>query len=69
MELKSPVAPELAQMTFPVYRHLIPLQPAPRHPEQGDRKTVQPIAIAARLGVSQPNIGFIVRGKTWRHLL
>jgi GNAT superfamily N-acetyltransferase len=34
-------------MTFPVYRHLLTLRPAPRHPEQGDKKLVQPVAVVA----------------------
>ncbi len=40
-------AAPLAAMTFPAYRHLLALRPAPRHPAQGDRRLVQPIAIAA----------------------
>jgi GNAT superfamily N-acetyltransferase len=36
-----------ATMTFPVYRHLLSLQPAPRHPEQGDDRRVQPIGCVA----------------------
>jgi len=37
-----------AGMTFPVYRHLLRLEPAPRHPEQGDDRLVQPIGCVAR---------------------
>jgi GNAT superfamily N-acetyltransferase len=32
-------------MTFPVYRHMMDLRAAPRHPEQGDANPVQPVAI------------------------
>lgn len=38
-----------AGMTFPVYRHLLALRPAPRHPEQGDERLVQPVGCVARL--------------------
>ncbi len=34
-------------MTFPAYRHLLRLSPTPRHPEQGDTTTIQPLAFAA----------------------
>jgi GNAT superfamily N-acetyltransferase len=34
-------------MTFPVYRHLLNLEPAPRHPEQGDARPIQPLAVGA----------------------
>lgn len=34
-------------MTYPVYRHLLALKPAPRHPEQGDSRLVQPVAMVA----------------------
>ena len=37
-------------MTFPAYRHLLALQPAPRHPEQGDTRPIQPIGIVAIIG-------------------
>lgn len=40
----------LATMTFPVYRPLLDLQPTSRHPEQGDRRRIQPLAIVARVG-------------------
>lgn len=36
-----------AEMTFPAYRHMLPLQPTPRHPGQGDRAPVQPLASGA----------------------
>ena len=48
--LAAPVAPELAAMTFPVYRPLLTLAPTTRHPEQGDARRVQPLALAARAG-------------------
>ena len=37
----------LARMTFPAYRHLLALEPVPRHPDEGDLRPVQPIAIGA----------------------
>jgi GNAT superfamily N-acetyltransferase len=48
VELDSSMAAACAAMTFPVYRHLLALRPAPRHPEQGDARPVQPIGVAAR---------------------
>ncbi len=48
----------LAQMTFPAYRHLLALDPAPRHPGQGDRRLVQPLAIAA-FGADAP-VGLVL---------
>ncbi len=48
LQLLSPgQARAVEGMTYPVYRHLLSQQPAPRHPEQGDQKLVQPLAIAA----------------------
>lgn len=47
----QPLSPGQARafegMTYPVYRHLLALKPSPRHPEQGDTKPVQPLALAA----------------------
>ena len=42
-------AEELGGMTFPSYRHLLHLRAAPRHPEQGDDRVVQPLGVMARL--------------------
>jgi len=39
-----------AGMTFPAYRHLVTLEAAPRHPDQGDDRIVQPIGCVARAG-------------------
>ena len=39
-----------AGMTFPVYRHLLALEPAPRHPEQGETRCIAPLAVAAWVG-------------------
>jgi GNAT superfamily N-acetyltransferase len=39
-----------AAMTFPVYRHLMRLEAAPRHPEQGDDRPVQPVGCVASVG-------------------
>jgi GNAT superfamily N-acetyltransferase len=35
-------------MTFPVYRHLLSLEAAPRHPEQGDDRLIQPVGFVAK---------------------
>ena len=48
--LAPPAAAELAAMTFPVYRPMLSLAPTTRHPEQGDPRRVQPIAVVARAG-------------------
>lgn len=37
-------AERFAGWTFPSYRHLLQLQPAPRNPQHGDRRTVRPRA-------------------------
>lgn len=34
-------------MTFPAYRHLLFLEPAPRHPDYGDKKVIQPLGLSA----------------------
>jgi GNAT superfamily N-acetyltransferase len=46
----EPLDGEWLTMTFPVYRHLLSMQPQTRHPEQGDERAVQPVAIAATIG-------------------
>lgn len=46
-QLQAPVDPIFETMTFPVYRHLLKLETAPRHPEQGDRTLIRPLAVAA----------------------
>jgi GNAT superfamily N-acetyltransferase len=46
--LAAPVAGELFDMTFPSYRHLLSLQPTPRHPELGEVNSVQPFGWVAR---------------------
>lgn len=48
--LQAPVDDSFQEMTFPVYRHLLPLKLAPRHPEQGDAGAVLPLAVAAYAG-------------------
>jgi len=45
--LRAPVDPACAAMTFPAYRRLLALEPTVRHPEQGDPRAVQPVAIGA----------------------
>src|SRR5262249_3244217 len=49
-ELTPEVAELLGGMTFPAYRHLLALAPAPRHADMADQPIVQPIAIAAWAG-------------------
>ncbi len=39
--------PACADMTFPTYRHLLSLEAAPRHPDQGDTRVIQPFGIVA----------------------
>ncbi len=51
--LSAGEAARFTEMTFPVYRHLLALAPAPLHPEQGDQKRVQPIAVGA-FGEGEP---------------
>ena len=50
LPLAAPVEPALAEMTFPVYRPLLDLEPTSRHPEQGDPRRIQPIGCVARVG-------------------
>lgn len=47
--LTAEAAAEVAHMTFPAYRHLLSLAPQPRHPQQGDKAPVQPVANLARI--------------------
>ena len=47
-ELDASMAEACARMTFPVYRHLLSLQRAPRHPEQGDERLIQPVGVVAQ---------------------
>jgi GNAT superfamily N-acetyltransferase len=42
--------PGIDEMTFPIYRPLLALAPASRHPEQGDARRIQPVAVVARRG-------------------
>ncbi len=51
-------APEVAAMTFPVYRQLLSLKPTTRHPEQGDPRPIQPLAFVTREGDAA--VGLIV---------
>jgi len=48
--LAAPPEADLAAMTFPVYRPLLDLEPASRHPEQGDPRRIQPLGFVARVG-------------------
>jgi GNAT superfamily N-acetyltransferase len=45
--LEAPVDPVFEGMTFPLYRRLLSLEPTVRHPEQGDPKSIRPLAIGA----------------------
>jgi GNAT superfamily N-acetyltransferase len=45
--LEAPAAPGLEAMTFPIYRPLLTLAPASRHPEQGDERRIQPVGCVA----------------------
>jgi GNAT superfamily N-acetyltransferase len=45
--LAAPVDAAFEAMTFPTYRHLLTLEPTVRHPEQGDARSIQPLAIGA----------------------
>src|SRR5204862_7347306 len=49
-ELIPEVAELLGQMTFPAYRHLLTLAPAPRHVDMADQPVILPAAIAAWVG-------------------
>lgn len=42
--------PGVEEMTFPIYRPLLGLVPVSRHPEQGDVRLVQPVAVVVRSG-------------------
>lgn len=44
------VVPELFEMTFPSYRKFLTLEPSPRHPEQGDKRIVQPVGVVGWQG-------------------
>ena len=46
----GPTPPGLDEMTFPIYRPLLSLEPASRHPEQGDVRRIRPVAVVARSG-------------------
>ena len=50
-EVLSPAdAADFEWMTFPAYRHLLGLEPSPRHQHELDRRIIQPVAVAARVG-------------------
>jgi len=48
LKLDASMSEACARMTFPVYRHFLSLDRAPRHPEQGDDRVVQPVGFVAR---------------------
>jgi GNAT superfamily N-acetyltransferase len=45
--LKASEAGGFGSMTFPAYRHLLSLEPSPRHLDPSDTRVIQPIALAA----------------------
>jgi GNAT superfamily N-acetyltransferase len=45
--LTSEMATAFASMTFPAYRHLLAMTPAPRHLDGTNQQSVQPVGIAA----------------------
>lgn len=49
-ELTPEVGDLLGSMTFPAYRHLLRLAPAPRHTDMGGQPVIQPVALAAWTG-------------------
>jgi GNAT superfamily N-acetyltransferase len=48
--LDASLANECEAMTFPRFRHLLLLYPAPRYPTEGDRRNVQPLGVVALAG-------------------
>ncbi|MEM9304603.1 MAG: GNAT family N-acetyltransferase [Pseudomonadota bacterium] len=42
-------AERFGAMTFPAYRHLLPLAPARRHQSDDDERLIQPVAVAASI--------------------
>jgi len=50
LEAGRELPPGLDEMTFPIYHPLLGLAPVSRHPEQGDVRLVQPVAVVARSG-------------------
>jgi GNAT superfamily N-acetyltransferase len=51
--LEAALAEACEGMTFPRFRHLLLLYPAPRYPTEGDSRPVQPIGVVALAG-AQP---------------
>jgi GNAT superfamily N-acetyltransferase len=49
-DLTPEVGELLSSMTFPAYRHLLTLAPAPRHTDMPDQPLIQPVAVAAWSG-------------------
>jgi GNAT superfamily N-acetyltransferase len=47
--LTRTTGPLFQEMTFPGYRHLLTLDRAPRHPEQGDTRVIAPFGVGATL--------------------
>jgi GNAT superfamily N-acetyltransferase len=41
---------QFGDMTFPSYRHLLSLERAPRHPDQGDTRVIAPFGVGAWIG-------------------
>jgi len=47
--LTRTTGPLFQEMTFPGYRHLLTLDRAPRHPDQGDTRVIAPFGVGAML--------------------
>ncbi len=56
--LEASASPGLEKMTFPIYRPLLALEPASRHPEQGDERRIQPVGCVA-VAADRP-VGLVV---------
>jgi GNAT superfamily N-acetyltransferase len=50
LPLVRDLAEPCAAMTFPAYRHMLALEPTPRHPQDGDPRVVQPTGVVAVRG-------------------
>lgn len=62
--LRADMAAAVQSMTFPAYRHLLSLEPQPRHPEQGDARIVTPFGFVARRGPQLLGLALAERGDT-----
>jgi len=58
---ETTVVPRLLDMTFPAYRKFLALRPVVRHPEQGDKRLVQPVGLVAWQGESPVGLALAER--------